>query len=629
MLVELGHFVLCSAAALTIVQIGFCLAGLRTISEIWLPIISLTIKLNVILLLFACLTLLYGFYISDFSVAVIAQSSDTLKPLLFRLASLWASYSGSMLLWCFCISQYLMVFAVAEKTLAKEVKLGVFLTQSIILALFLWFLVFFANPFLRLYPAALQGTDSSALLEDINLVIHPPLLYLGYSGLSLGFSLALVMLFKPFDTTIGPAIKKYSKIAWIFLSLAMIAGSYWAYYELGWGGYWSFDPVENYALMPWLAALGIMHAKNSRWVIRFAILAFSLALIGTFFARTNFLFSVHSFVADSLHSIAILLLIMAIILPATVLVYSRLPKIKSLYPGGASLVMFLLGGLLVIIASLLFSSFTPLIWNIFFNANIFIKPSYYSYSSLPIMLFLLMLMPFGNLCKYCTRHFVYYVGAAISFCIIIYYLLQDFELFFVLQTLLFIFILMVLLIELYNIWRKIKFCGAFCLADMSPLCAHVGIAILALGIITSSVLSSHININLAVGESKIFNTIGSKFEIKYKAYSLKSAPNYEATNYLFTVQLQNQPESLQQLVLQQRRYFRQKQQISVIALHNYGFSQLYLAAQNANVKCLAISISYNYNILLIWLGAFISVCGAVLSLLGGLNFRLRFITKVS
>ncbi|WJW80169.1 cytochrome c biogenesis protein CcsA [Bartonella sp. TP] len=629
MWIEIGHFVLCSSVALTIVQIVFCIAGLRMRSEFWLPIVSLSITLNVILLLFTCLTLLYGFYVSDFSVAIIAQSSDSLKPLLFRLGSLWASYSGSMLLWCFFISQYSAVFALAENTLIKEVKLGVFLVQSIILVLFLLFLIFFANPFLRLYPAALQGTDSSALLEDINLVIHPPLLYLGYSGLSLGFSLALVMLFRPLDVTIEAVIRKYSKIAWIFLSMAMIAGSYWAYYELGWGGYWSFDPVENYALMPWLAALGGMHAKKFTWSIRFAILAFSLALIGTFFARTNFLFSVHSFVSDSLHSIAVLLLIVAIILPAIVIFYFRLPKIKLLSSGSSVLAMCLFGGLLVLITSLLFSSFTPLIWNILFNVNIFIKPSYYSYISLPVMLFLLMLMPFGNLSKYCTMHSVYYIVAAISFCTIIYYLLQHLELFLLLRLLLLGFCLLVLLIEFYNIWRKIKFYAVFGLADLSSLFAHFGIAILALGVIISSVFSSHVNTTLAIGESKIFNTMGGAFEIKYSDYSLSTAPNYEATNYIFTVRSQNQPKTLYQLTLQQRRYFRQKQQISVIALRNYGFSQLYLAAQNENAKHLAMSISYNYNILLIWLGAFISVCGAVFSLFGKLNYRLRFITKVS
>lgn len=618
MWVESGHFLLGVTVSLTIMQIIFCIAGLRRHEENWLPLISLCCRLSALLLSISFITLLYAFYASDFSVALIAQSSDALKPALFRIASLWASYSGSIFLWCLCLSFYSLGFLQLERSIDGRVQLWVFLLQSIILFLFLFLLVVFANPFLRLYPPAIQGADLNALLEDINLIIHPPLLYLGYSGLGLAFSVALSMLLtNRLDNASTLLIVKYSKLAWIFLGLGMITGSYWAYYELGWGGYWAFDPVENYALMPWLAALGAIHAFGASqtrqrlvWGIGFTLLGFCLALIGTFFARTDFVFSVHSFVSDNVHNIAILCLISAIILPALAVFCSSIKRLNQPHLKQNPIDMLMNIGWAISILALFLATIMPLLYNIILHGNVFIKNSYYYYSFVPIMLFIIMLMPFGNLYKYWSIQTSYIITMVSLLCIINYYMVEHSTFYAAARILLLCFFCFVIASEIYKICHKTNRRG-FHFTDLASLFAHSGIALLLLGVCFSAMFSTKLHANLSLGSTKTLVTMDGSFDISYVERRFTKAPNYEASIYIFTIQKHNRPATVHMVLAQHRHYLSQNQAIVIVGLRTQGLSQWYIAPEGENEGALSLSLNYNYDILLIWLGALISLLGAV------------------
>lgn len=385
MIIELANFCFFIVIALCLLQIYY-----NAISLYRGYYVNINFNILIFILLsFDFIALLYSFYLSDFSVALVAESSSSLKPTIYRLASIWASYSGSLFFWFFLISFY-AIYTNFYKKLAHKEKSILMLIIGCFMAIMAIFIGLFANPFTRILPALIQGNDTNPLLEDLSLVIHPPLLYLGYAALFLSFCCTIAaLLLKNLSENLQKLLCFYNKTAWIFLFFSMLTGSYWAYYELGWGGYWSFDPVENYALMPWLCSLAVLH--KTKKTIFFSLLAFSLTMIGTFFARTNFVFSVHSFMGSFSQNIAIFLFILIMLVPGWIIFFKNKIYFQR-YRDDKSLLYYFYILIIIIVVSLLIAQIIPLIYNLLTINNIYVNSKYYYYSFVPLAFIAIIFM---------------------------------------------------------------------------------------------------------------------------------------------------------------------------------------------------------------------------------------------
>ncbi|MBB3763578.1 heme lyase CcmF/NrfE family subunit [Sphingomicrobium lutaoense] len=306
MIAEFAHGALWLAAALCLMQLGLGVAALRgeqAISRAIRPIAAI----QALLVVTAFAALIWLFWRTDLSVALVAANSHSAKPLLYKIAGAWGNHEGSMLLWLTVLTGSGALFAAFEKRLEARTMAASLAAQAAIGIGFFAFLLLSSNPFERLNPSAVEGKGLNPLLQDPGLAFHPPTLYLGYVGLSVAFSLAVgAMLTGSVGSALARAMRPWVLGSWIFLTAGILAGSYWAYYELGWGGYWFWDPVENASLMPWIAATALLHsvgvlaARNAlkAWTMMLALIGFSMSMVGTFLVRSGILTSVHAFAVD-------------------------------------------------------------------------------------------------------------------------------------------------------------------------------------------------------------------------------------------------------------------------------------------------------------------------------------------
>jgi cytochrome c-type biogenesis protein CcmF len=404
---ELGQLALCFALALSLVMAASGLAGARSHSS-GLAARGIAHGAAMGMLVFVALafgTLTYAFVTSDFSIAVVANNSHTLKPLIYKITGVWGNHEGSMLLWVLVLSLYAGLVSALGRGGERltSAALGV---QGLLAAAFLLFILFTSNPFLRLDPAPFEGAGLNPLLQDPGLAIHPPMLYAGYVGLSASFSYAAAALIVG-EEGWARAARPFMLIAWIALTCGIALGSWWAYYELGWGGFWFWDPVENASLMPWLVATALLHSALATeksgafrtWTLLLAIAGFSMSLIGTFLVRSGVLSSVHAFATDPTRGFFIMVLIVCAIGGALGLFAWRAPTLK----GGAAFdtvsreTMLLLNNvfLVAVCASVFVGTLYPLALDAFDGAKISVGPPYYAATFAPIFFALLLLVPLG------------------------------------------------------------------------------------------------------------------------------------------------------------------------------------------------------------------------------------------
>jgi len=304
MIIEIGHFMLINAFILSLFQLVFVSYGLRQKYMFWVTLARPMTFANFWLVLLAFLALAHAYAVSDFSVRNVAQNSHSESPFLYKITALWGNHEGSMLLWLLILTFFSMLGAHFCRHLPARFLAFTLSNQNALTLAFLAFILFTSNPFERLWPPSLQGAGLNPLLQDIGLVLHPPLLYLGFVGFSVAFSFTIAALCEGrVNRAFARLIRPWILFSWLFLTSGIAVGSYWAYYELGWGGYWFWDPVENASLMPWLAATALLHsafvmekrATLTLWTLLLVIITFSLALFGTFLVRSNLLSSVHNF----------------------------------------------------------------------------------------------------------------------------------------------------------------------------------------------------------------------------------------------------------------------------------------------------------------------------------------------
>jgi cytochrome c-type biogenesis protein CcmF len=318
MIVELGHFALVLALGVAIVQSVVPLIGAERRNAAWMAVADPAAVTQFLLVAFAFAALTYAFVGSDFSLQVVVQNSHTLKPLLYKISGVWGNHEGSLLLWVLILALFGACAVWFGGNLPAPLKARVLAVQGMIGVAFLLFMLLTSNPFWRLEVPPMDGQDLNPLLQDVGLALHPPFLYLGYVGLSMSFSFAVAALIEGrVDAAWGRWVRPWTLAAWIFLTIGIALGSWWAYYELGWGGFWFWDPVENASFMPWLIAAALVHSAVvvekrealKAWTILLAILAFGFSLIGTFIVRSGVITSVHAFANDPERGVFILMIL--------------------------------------------------------------------------------------------------------------------------------------------------------------------------------------------------------------------------------------------------------------------------------------------------------------------------------
>jgi cytochrome c-type biogenesis protein CcmF len=408
MAAEVGQYALILAFVLALVQTGIPLWGAHRRDPVLMALgrAATLLQAGFVILAFGCLAKSY--LASDFSVALVAAHSNSEQPAVYRFAATWGSHEGSMLLWVLILAVYGGGVAALGGSLRETFQARVLGVQGLIGAAFLGFLIFTSNPFLRLSPAPLEGTELNPLLQDPGLVAHPPLLYLGYVGFSVAFAFAIAALMEGrVDAAWARWVRPWVLAAWVPLTAGVTLGSFWAYYELGWGGWWFWDPVENASLMPWIVGTALLHSALVlerrgalvSWTILLAILTFSLSLVGTFLVRSGILTSVHTFAVDPERGIYILGIIALTTGAALALFSWRSPQLKS----GAQFALIsreagvTLNNLLLttLAATVFLGTFSPVFVDILHGDKISVGPPYYARTFAPLAIPLLFLTPFG------------------------------------------------------------------------------------------------------------------------------------------------------------------------------------------------------------------------------------------
>lgn len=413
MLPELGHFALILALCIAVVQTIFPLVGATRGITNWMAVARPAAYAQGLLMTLALVCLAYGFVINDFSVIYIASHSNTLLPTIYRISAVWGGHEGSLLLWVVMLSYWAVAVALFSKNLPATTAARVLAVMGFLSVGFLLFMILTSNPFERVFPMPEEGHDLNPLLQDPGLVFHPPMLYMGYVGFSVAFAFAIAALLEgKLDSAWARWSRPWTLIAWVFLTAGIALGSWWAYYELGWGGWWFWDPVENASFMPWLVGTALLHSlvvtekrgafKN--WTVLLAVIAFSLSLLGTFLVRSGVLTSVHAFATDPERGIFILLFLCIVIGLSLALYAWRAPKVGT---GGhfafiSRETFLLIGNVLLVVASasVLLGTLYPLFMDALGLGKISVGPPYFDAIFFLIMVPLVIILGFGSISRW-------------------------------------------------------------------------------------------------------------------------------------------------------------------------------------------------------------------------------------
>ena len=417
MLIELGHFALVLAFLVAIVQTVVPLIGAYRGQRVWMAVAEPAAYVQFLLISFSFAVLTYAFVVSDFSLTLVVQNSHTAKPMLYKFSGVWGNHEGSILLWTLILALFGACAALFGSNLPNSLRARVIGVQGSIGVAFLAFILFTSNPFLREAVPPMNGQDLNPLLQDPGLAFHPPFLYLGYVGLSMSFSFAVAALLEGrVDAAWGRWVRPWTLAAWIFLTIGIALGSWWAYYELGWGGFWFWDPVENASFMPWLISVALLHCAIvvekrealKSWTILLAILAFGFSLIGTFIVRSGVLTSVHAFATDPERGIFILVILAIFMGGALTLFAARAGTMeaKGVFAVVSRESALVLNNILLAVATFVVFTGTlwPLIAEFFFDRKLTVGPPFFDSAFTPFMVALAIVLPIGALMPWKRAH---------------------------------------------------------------------------------------------------------------------------------------------------------------------------------------------------------------------------------
>lgn len=413
MIPEIGHFSLILALLVAIVLGSFPIIGASRSNMVWMGLAKPLVRIQFLLIAFSFVCLAYAFAANDFSVVYVANNSNSTLPLEFRIAAVWGGHEGSLLLWALILSVWTVAVSLFSKHIPDDMRARILGVMGLISVGFLLFMLFASNPFERLLPAAIDGRDLNPLLQDPGMIFHPPMLYMGYVGFSVAFAFAIAALLGgQLDAAWARWSRPWTTLAWVFLTLGIMLGSNWAYYELGWGGWWFWDAVENASFLPWLVGTALIHSlavtekrgSFKAWTVLLAICAFSLSLLGTFLVRSGVITSVHAFASDPSRGVFILAFLVVVIGGSLALFAWRAPIMGR---GGkfdvVSRESFLLANnvlLAVAALSVLLGTLYPLFLDALNFGKISVGPPYFDAVFAPLMAPALFLMGIGPIARW-------------------------------------------------------------------------------------------------------------------------------------------------------------------------------------------------------------------------------------
>ncbi len=592
-------------------------------------IILSTSKLQFPIVLLSFLCLVISFLHDDFSIKYISSNSNSALPYYYKISATWAGHEGSMLLWCLILSFWTFLASIYSKSLDSDFRAKFLSIMGFLNLGFLAFLIFTSNPFERNISIPMDGKDLNPLLQDFGLIVHPPMLYMGYVGLSVVFSFALTCCIRnEFKPEWAQWLRPWAIISWCFLTLGIALGSWWAYYELGWGGWWFWDPVENASFMPWLITTALIHSliiceqKNmfKNWTILLSIIAFSLSILGTFLVRSGILISVHSFANDPARG-AFILLFLAIVVGGSLLIYiSNSSKMddKFNFKLFSKESFFLINNILLVTATftILLGTIYPLILDLLGLEKISVGVPYYNSVFVPIMIPLLILagyIPFLIFSKNkkstgILKHIFITFLFVLIFAFISLIFLDNFNI----SVLIGIFIFLWIFINLFQYVYK-KYCEGksfkFIISNIGMVLAHMGLAVFVLG--ATIVENNKI-------EKELVMKIGEKIIIKDYSFTFSNIIKYSGANYKgikaeFLVHENGQ--LINKLYPEKRLYFSSSMPMTEAGIGPGIGRDLYVTLGNIiSENKWSVRIYYKPLIRLIWIGALIMILGGVLSI---------------
>ena len=636
MTAELGHFALILALVASLAQTVVPLVGAGKGWADWMRLASPAAGISFVLTLLAFAALTVAFVTSDFSVALVAENSHSAKPMLYKVSGVWGNHEGSLLLWTLMLTLFGALIAWLGGNLPESLKARTLAVQGAIGAAFLGFMLFTSNPFLRLAHPPLDGNDLNPLLQDPGLAFHPPFLYLGYVGLSTAYSFAVAALIEGrVDAAWARWVRPWALTAWMFLTVGIALGSYWAYYELGWGGWWFWDPVENASFMPWLASAALLHCAIvvekrdtlKSWTILLAILGFSLSLLGTFIVRSGLLTSVHAFASDPTRGVVVLGILVVAVGGSLALYAWRAPRLA---PGGVFAMvsresLLVANNLLLTVACavVLLGTLMPLIREAWDGGRISVGAPFFNLAFTPFMIALAILLPIGALAPWKRARLGRVVrrlwpAAALAFAIaaLVWALQTGRSTLAPVGIALSVWILAGVAVEIWERaglsrpgrWRRLS---GLPRADWGKAVAHSGLALTIFGIAALTAWETEQVRALHPGETVESGGYAFRFDSVERA----QGPNYSIDRGAFTVFRDG--EQVAVLHPEKRFYPVQRMPTTEAAIDAGLTRDLYVVLgdrQEADAGAWAVRIYVKPFANWIWIGALVMALGGVVSL---------------
>ena len=484
--------------------------------------IFITLSLQLFFVFFSFLCLIFSFINSDFSNETVYNNSHTTKPLLYKISGTWGNHEGSLLLCLLVLVLFILIFLITSKKEPKKYRITTLLFQEIIIIGFFLFLLLTSNPFNHLFPAPNEGMGLNPILQDPILAIHPPILYLGYIGSSIIFSSSIAAIIQNYVNSQWAAnLKNWIIISWVFLTIGIVLGSIWAYYELGWGGFWFWDPVENISLMPWLCLTALLHSvivleKRSlleTWTLVLSISCFTLSMCGTFLVRSGILNSVHTFASDPKRGVFILIFLFILILLSLVVFFffheAKIGKQKNFLFSKETSILLNNWFMMYFLSVVLIGTVYPIFLEVIQNEKISVGPPFFNELIIPLLIPFLFLMSFGPSFKWVKHSF-----KLVNIKLILLFILSTFISFLILinTELNSLFVSVLIIFSIYLTFTTIKDFLIKNQINFSQKLSHFGFSLLILSIIINGTFSKEITTNIEVGEKFKNNNVVIYFE---------------------------------------------------------------------------------------------------------------------
>jgi len=619
---EIGHYSLILALCLALVQATVPFVGAQRQNISYMQLAKFTARGQLFFVGTAFLALAYSFLVNDFSVAYVADNSNSHLPAIYRFCAVWGAHEGSLLLWVFMLTVWMTAVSIFSKSLPLKIVAQVLAVLSLIAIGFYLFLLVTSDPFVRSLPNfPIDGRDLNPILQDPGLVIHPPMLYMGYVGFSVAFAFAMTALINgQLDATWARWTRPWTQVAWCFLTYGIILGSWWAYRELGWGGWWFWDPVENASFLPWLIGTALIHSlavaekRNifKAWTVLLAVCAFSLSLLGTFLVRSGVLISVHAFASDPTRGLYLLRFLMLVVGSSLALYAWRGRTIVNTghFDFWSRETMLMSNNVILFAAmvTVLLGTLYPLVMGTLNLGTLSVGAPYFNAVFIPLMLPMLVLMGIGPLFHWNKMEWqlinrrlavaLIFVLAATS--LLFWFSGAEFK------WTVFVGVALALWVICNNVSLLKR---RMSLSQLAMIVAHVGIGVTAIGLVCTTAYTQQRNLSMRVGDIATIN----QYQFQLSNLVKKEGPNYTAIEASVIVSEDN--KVLTVLHPELRNYPVQQMTIGKTAITVGIFRDLYVAMGNAlSDDAWSVRIYYKPFVRWIWGGGFLMILGGLLAL---------------